>query len=90
MPGWPLRRTWSLSGLELQSRVWVALQRCKDEHRTERNFIQFSWPYIMKYLSDLDEKLMVTEVKICSFRGVLRKNDGLVVKGLSLKFKVLY
>ena len=35
-----------------------------------------------EYLLDLDEKWMVREVDICSFRGVSRKNDGLGVKGL--------
>ena len=36
----------------------------------------------MEYLSDFDEKLMVKEVNICSFRGVWRNFDELVVKGL--------
>ena len=45
------------------------------------NFI-FGWPDVTEYLLDLDEKWMVREVDICSFRGVSRKNDGLGVKGL--------
>ena len=45
------------------------------------NFI-FIRPYIMKYLSDLDEKWMVREVEFWSFRGVSWYFDGLVVLGL--------
>ncbi len=36
-----------------------------------------------EYLLDLNEKWMVREVDICSFRGVLRKKDGLGVKRLT-------
>ena len=35
------------------------------------NFI-CGWKYMTEYLSDLDEKWMVREVDICSFRGVSR------------------
>ena len=48
------------------------------------NFI-FGWPDVTEYLLDLDEKWMVREVDICSFRGVSRKNNGLSVKGLRLE-----
>ncbi len=52
------------------------------------NFI-FDWPDVTEYLLDLDEKWMVREVDICSFRGVSRKNDGLGVKGLkNVKYMV--
>ena len=53
------------------------------------NFI-FGWSYMTEYLSNLDEKWMVREVDICSFRGVSRKNDGLGVEGLKVftSFKI--
>ena len=60
---------------------WILQISCKMKKFLRRNFI-FSWRYIQEYVSDLDEKWMVREVDIWSFRVILLKNDGLVVKGL--------
>lgn len=47
-----------------------------------RETLFFSLSDILEYLSDVDEKWKVREVNICSVGGVLRQNDGLVVKGI--------
>ena len=73
----------------IRARKFLRLRWCglKFEFFSSKKFLSgnfiFNWPYLIEYGSDLHEKWMVREVSICSFWGVVRKNGGLVVKGLS-------